>query len=366
MKKFLLIFLFSFACFFGIDRLYAIDSASADGSVGYADVYPLKYRINSADATAYNFNFNYAVNIEGQKPFYIDIPSWYYYNQSGNYNYVPSYLYGRVNLCISNGGEVSSGWGSNNIGEYHSELIQDVFFYGYNDIGCTVYGGTPGYLVQVTYTVKGRVVSVDYEDISVRLGTNVTNAKISLLGYDFSTKPFDRYNPLDTTNRLLLNILNKNNYSDELISIKQEQTETNKKLQEQNQLAKDKIAQDKKHHDEIMNDDTSGANSEAESFFSGFSTDTHGLTGIITAPITLIGNITSSSCTPLQVPLPYVNKNISLPCMSSIYSKYFGSFYDIYKIITFGIVSYWVCVRIFNLVKDFKNPEHDEIEVMDL
>ena len=39
---------------------------------------------------------------------------------------------------------------------------------------------------------------------------------------------------------------------------------------------------------------------------------------------------------------------------------------DIYDVITLGIVSYWILVRIFNLVKDFKNPDHDEIEVMDL
>lgn len=118
---------------------------------------------------------------------------------------------------------------------------------------------------------------------------------------------------------------------------------------------------------ETLNDDnTSESTDKAGEFFNGFTTNTHGLTGIITAPLTLIGNITSSSCSPLSVPLPFVNKNLSLPCMSSIYSQYFGNFYDMYKIITFGIVAYWVCVRIFNLVKDFKNPEHDEIEVMDL
>ena len=66
------------------------------------------------------------------------------------------------------------------------------------------------------------------------------------------------------------------------------------------------------------------------------------------------------------MPLPYVNKTLDLPCMSSIYSQYFGSFFTLYQTITFGIIAYWVCVRIFNLVKDFKNPDHDEIEVLDL
>lgn len=119
-------------------------------------------------------------------------------------------------------------------------------------------------------------------------------------------------------------------------------------------------------NDSINNDNTDGASSEASEFFSGFTTDTFGLTSIITAPLNLIGSITSSTCTPLGLPLPYVNKTLELPCMSSIYSQYFGSFFTLYQTITFGIIAYWVCVRIFNLVKDFKNPDHDEIEVLDL
>lgn len=119
-------------------------------------------------------------------------------------------------------------------------------------------------------------------------------------------------------------------------------------------------------NDSLNNSDSSGATSEASEFFSGFTTDTFGLTSIITAPLNLIGSITSSTCTPLSLPLPYVNKTLELPCMSSIYSQYFGSFFTLYQTITFGIIAYWVCVRIFNLVKDFKNPDHDEIEVLDL
>lgn len=119
-------------------------------------------------------------------------------------------------------------------------------------------------------------------------------------------------------------------------------------------------------NDSLKNSDSSGATSDASEFFSGFTTDTFGLTSIITAPLNLIGSITSSTCTPLGLPLPYVNKTLELPCMSSIYSQYFGSFFTLYQTITFGIIAYWVCVRIFNLVKDFKNPDHDEIEVLDL
>ena len=116
----------------------------------------------------------------------------------------------------------------------------------------------------------------------------------------------------------------------------------------------------------INNNDVTDAEDSAGGFFNDFTTDTHGLTAVITAPLSLISSITSSSCSPLVIPLPYVDKNLTLPCMGTIYSNYFGPFLSIYQMITFGIVAYWVLVRIFNLVKDFKNPDHDEIEVLDL
>ena len=119
-------------------------------------------------------------------------------------------------------------------------------------------------------------------------------------------------------------------------------------------------------NDTLNDDDVDGATNEAGSFFENFTTDTFGLTSVITSPLNLIQSLSSKSCTPLSLPIPFVGGNFKLPCMSQIYSRYFGSFLDIYQIITFGIVSYYVCIRIFNLVKDFKNPEHDEIEVMDL
>lgn len=120
-------------------------------------------------------------------------------------------------------------------------------------------------------------------------------------------------------------------------------------------------------NDTINDDNVDSATSDAGDFITSFETDTFGLTSIITAPLNLIQSLTSSTCTPLELPLPYLdNKKLTLPCMSSIYQQHFGSFFTIYQTITYGIIAYWVCVRIFNQVKDFKNPEHDEIEVVDL
>lgn len=137
-------------------------------------------------------------------------------------------------------------------------------------------------------------------------------------------------------------------------------------LEEVKKAQTEQTNEQKKTNQTLTDDNTQGAQDSAGGFFNDFTTDTHGLTAIITAPLSLISKITSASCSPLVIPLPYVDKDLTLPCMGTIYSNYFGSFLSIYQMITFGIVAYWVCVRIFNLVKDFKNPDHDEVEVLDL
>lgn len=100
--------------------------------------------------------------------------------------------------------------------------------------------------------------------------------------------------------------------------------------------------------------------------FKSFSSNTFGLTSVITAPLVLITQITGGTCQGLTIPIPYTNSNMVLPCMYDIYEDTLGSFFDIYQMITFGIIAYWVVIKFLNLVKDFKNPDHDEIEVLEL
>lgn len=125
--------------------------------------------------------------------------------------------------------------------------------------------------------------------------------------------------------------------------------------------------QQQQQHQEIMDSNTTQANSSGEDFINNFSNNTHGLTGIITAPLNAIQSLASATCSNLVLPLPFVNnKSLTLPCMSTIYSQHFGTFYTMYQGIILALISYWVCIRLFTLVKGFKDPEDDKIEVMDL
>lgn len=208
---------------------------------------------------------------------------------------------------------------------------------GYNVDNGFVYGFSA--ISSAPATISFRVFVPNTSDLS---GTN-QNGLISFYTYD---KSFDFIQGGPATN--ITNIINNYNSSSDNYN-------TNKITDSIDDV-----------NDTINDDNTTGATADASDFFTNFTTNTHGLTGIITAPLNAISSLTSSTCSPLVLPLPFVDEDLELPCMRSIYEQYFGNFMTLYDVVVIGILSYWVLVKIFALVKDFKNPQHDEVEVMDL
>lgn len=122
----------------------------------------------------------------------------------------------------------------------------------------------------------------------------------------------------------------------------------------------------KETNDLIKNDNVDGANTQGSSFFSNFSSNTHGLSGIVSSPIRLINSLSSSTCSPLSFTIPFVNSQVSLPCMSSIYSTHFPTLLSIYQLITTGLIAYKILINLFCVVKGLQDPDSSRIEVVDL
>lgn len=116
----------------------------------------------------------------------------------------------------------------------------------------------------------------------------------------------------------------------------------------------------------FKDDDVSDVTDSSTDYFTNFDDKDYGFSDIVKMPLALINNISSASCSTLVLPLPFVSKNVELPCMYEVYSTYFGSFLTLYQTITFGIVAYWVCINLFRMVRNFKNPDSDEVEVFEL
>ena len=141
-------------------------------------------------------------------------------------------------------------------------------------------------------------------------------------------------------------------------------------LQNNNSSLKDSIdkntEQNKQTNDTLKDDNIDDSKNVANGFFSDFQSSDFGLSDVITMPLTFINGLANNQCNSLVLPLPFVDKNVVLPCMTSIYNSYFPSFLSIYQTITTGLIAYWVCINIFRMVQNFKNPDNDEVEVMDL
>lgn len=222
-----------------------------------------------------------------------------------------------------------------------------------NNGGGSTYGSCRIFTAVVETPVRGKYIGFQFTTES----TTTTN--YWLVGYSLDY--------LGTSNGLtssdISNVINNSG-----LATANDIEEVNESVQEVKQELSNVSDSIDNVNDTLTDSNSSGATSSADNFFSGFTTDTYGLTSIITAPLNLINQLTSSTCSPLGLEVPFLedNNTINLPCMTEIYEDNFGTFYTIYNTITFGLVAYWVCVRIFNLVKDFKNPDHDEIEVLDL
>lgn len=133
----------------------------------------------------------------------------------------------------------------------------------------------------------------------------------------------------------------------------------------------DQTQQQQQNHEEtqsyLEDSNTTQAESEATDFFEDFEApDIGGLGAIITAPLNTIRSLLNSSCSNLVLPLPFVNKNLTLPCMNTIYTEHFGAFFTIYQTIILAVIAYRCIRSIFFDIHGFTNPNDDRIEVMDL
>lgn len=102
------------------------------------------------------------------------------------------------------------------------------------------------------------------------------------------------------------------------------------------------------------------------SFFTNFKVNDRGLSQIVLLPLGFVRSMLSSTCNPVNLPIPHSNSNAQLPCLSSVFSTYAGGFWSLYQVIINGIIYYRICLSIFNIMKNFYNVSHNEIEVIDL
>ena len=153
-------------------------------------------------------------------------------------------------------------------------------------------------------------------------------------------------------------ITNQNNNKNEIINNQNENTNAIN-----NSIDDMKEKQDETNNlissDEV---DTSGANS----FFGDFSdTDHGGISGVVTAPLRFINNLTGT-CKPISFDV--LGADVELPCGDTLFwnKPEVESFRVIWNVLFGGGILYLLVTKLFKVIEGLKNPDDSRIEVMKL
>lgn len=118
--------------------------------------------------------------------------------------------------------------------------------------------------------------------------------------------------------------------------------------------------QEQANHEEIMDDDTTQGQTEISNFFNDFDDGSDPtLASIVTKPISFAQTMLTSACTPLVLPLPFVNENLELPCGRAYISNFAAPILALWDIISVGLIAYHIGTDIFVKVHEMKNPDND-------
>lgn len=99
--------------------------------------------------------------------------------------------------------------------------------------------------------------------------------------------------------------------------------------------------------------------------FNNFSVPDYGLTPIITAPLKILNNLSEDKCSSPKIEI--YGTDFSLPCGDVFWKREdISSFVNIYHIIGFGMLSYFIALDILRSINKYKDPDITIIDVIDL
>lgn len=194
---------------------------------------------------------------------------------------------------------------------------------------------THGFISEYKYYIKFDTTGINLTNAEIYIGMNFNSTTVSINGLQHGLyRTYDIKEVVSQNNEELIGAVNKVD-----VSIKN-QTDT------------------------IKDTDSSQAINTVGGFFQGFTTDTYGLTSVISAPMVLINNLVSQTCT--AIPMELIGYEFELPCIDSLIPSAFNPLLTLYRTVTDALIGYWVMINTLALIKEFKDPEKDNISVLEL
>lgn len=245
----------------------------------------------------------------------------------------------------------------------------------YNSENGKSYGANSDYVyvsVNLQYNVNGTAAL--YSPCSLHTELNNENYWVCSLSKNYASPSYFNFEIKNSQHeRVYYNLsLNGtkfyyNNDSTEMLNaINNISTTTNQNIQVIQQ-------QNTQQQQYLENNDTTGTQQQVStdiastsSELSTASNSVNDLTNIIMAPLTLFMDLSTSSCAPIHLVVPFVNTSFDLPCMSTIYNAYFSTFLTIFATVISSITCYWISIKTIKLIKELLDCDNDRIEVLDL
>lgn len=104
----------------------------------------------------------------------------------------------------------------------------------------------------------------------------------------------------------------------------------------------------------------------ASTQFTDWTNNATGISNILAISVNTIGSLAGTTCSSVTLPLPYVETDLTLPCLYTFYYNNLGALFTLYQVIVSGVIAYGVLLNIAKHAKGFKDPTEDKIEVLNL
>lgn len=119
-------------------------------------------------------------------------------------------------------------------------------------------------------------------------------------------------------------------------------------------------------NDSINNSNTEGGQTQANDFFNNFdSGQTGSLMDLVSLPLDFLDSL-NNTCSPISITLPFFNQTFQLPCLRSTLTSSFGGVVSIIVLVINALLCYRLIKGFIDIIHNLKDPNNDEIEVMDL
>lgn len=119
-----------------------------------------------------------------------------------------------------------------------------------------------------------------------------------------------------------------------------------------------------------LNDNITNGNIDSgtgNSFFDNFQTeDNGGISGIITAPLTLINSLLDGQGTCTDLTFPILGKEVSMPSGCIIWDKVPNEMEVLIQTLVCGTGAYFLLRQLFKDIEKLKNPNNSEVSTLDL